>query len=65
MESATRVEGDKEGDGFGGKSNGNKDGRQATATRAMARVMDDVGDGSKQGNGMIGKSDSDGGKGGG
>jgi hypothetical protein len=36
---ATRVECNKESDGFSGKSNGDKGGRQATATRAMATVM--------------------------
>ncbi len=35
MALATRVACDKEGDGDGGKSDGNKGGRQATATRAM------------------------------
>ena len=35
---ATRVECDKESDGFGGKSNGNEGGRQLTATRALATV---------------------------
>ena len=35
MASATRVACDKEGNGDGGKSDGNKGGRQATATRAM------------------------------
>ena len=35
---ATRVEFDKESDGFSGKSNVNKGGRQLTATRAMATV---------------------------
>jgi hypothetical protein len=35
MVSATRVACDEEGDGDGGKSNGNKGGRWATATRAM------------------------------
>jgi hypothetical protein len=36
MASATRVAWDEEGDGNGGKSNGNKGGGQATATRGMA-----------------------------
>jgi hypothetical protein len=36
MALARRVACDKEGDGNGGKSDGNKGGRQATATRAMA-----------------------------
>ena len=35
---AMRVECDKESNGFGGKSDGNKGGRQLTATRAMATV---------------------------
>ena len=35
---AMRVECDKESDGFGGKSDGNKDGRRLTATKAMATV---------------------------
>jgi hypothetical protein len=35
MASATRVACNKEGDGDGGKSNGDKSGGQATATRAM------------------------------
>jgi hypothetical protein len=35
MVSATRVACDKEGDGHGGKSDGNEGGRQATATKAM------------------------------
>ncbi len=36
---ATRVACDKEGNVGGGKSAGNKGGRQATATRAMVMVM--------------------------
>jgi hypothetical protein len=36
MALATRVACDEEGNGDGGKSDGNKDGRPATATRAMA-----------------------------
>jgi hypothetical protein len=36
---ATRVECDKESNGFGGKSNGNEGCRGLTATRAMATVM--------------------------
>jgi hypothetical protein len=35
MALVTRVACDKEGDGNGGRSNGNKGGGQATATRAM------------------------------
>jgi hypothetical protein len=38
MALATRVECDKESDGFGGKSVGNEGGRRLTATRAMATV---------------------------
>ncbi len=36
MASATRVACDKEGDGDGGKSNGDEGGGRATATRAIA-----------------------------
>ena len=36
---ATRVECDKESNGFGSKSDGNEGGRRLTATRAMATVM--------------------------
>jgi hypothetical protein len=36
MASMMRVACDEEGDGDGGKSDGDKGGRQATATRAMA-----------------------------
>ena len=39
MALATRVECDEESDGFGGKSNCNKGGRQLTATRVMVTVM--------------------------
>jgi hypothetical protein len=39
MLSATRVECNEESNGFSGKSNGNKGGRQLTETRAMAMVM--------------------------
>ena len=35
MASATRVECDKESDGFGGKSDGNKGGRRLMVTRVM------------------------------
>jgi hypothetical protein len=38
MALATRVKCDKESDGFGDKSNGNKGGRQLTATRVMVTV---------------------------
>ena len=34
----TRVECNKESDGFGGKSDGNEGGRRLTVTRAMATV---------------------------
>ena len=37
MALATRV-GDKESNGFGGKSDGNEGGRQLTVTRVMAKV---------------------------
>ena len=40
MALATRVECDKESDGFGGKSDGNEGGRRLTATRAMAMVTE-------------------------
>ena len=40
MALATRVECDKESDGFGGKSDGNEGGRRLTATRAMATVTE-------------------------
>ena len=39
MALATRVECDKESDGFGGKSDGNECGRRLTTTRAMVTVM--------------------------
>jgi len=39
MALATRVECDKDSDGFGGKSDGNEGGRRLTATRAMAMAM--------------------------
>jgi hypothetical protein len=38
MASATRVECNKEGNGFGGKSDGDKGGGRAMATRVMAMV---------------------------
>ena len=38
MALATRVECDKESNGFGGKSNGNEGGRQMMVTRALAMV---------------------------
>jgi hypothetical protein len=39
---ATRVECNKESDGFGDKSDGNEGGRRLTATRAMAMVTKKV-----------------------
>ena len=39
MASATRMACNKEGDGDSGKSNGNEDGWQATATKAMPMAM--------------------------
>ena len=39
MALATRVECDKESNGFGGKSNGNEGGRRLTATRVMSTAM--------------------------
>ena len=39
MALATRVECDKESNGFGGKSDGNEGGRRLMATRALATVM--------------------------
>jgi len=38
MALATRVECDKESDGFGGKSDGSEGGRQLTVTRALVTV---------------------------
>jgi hypothetical protein len=40
MALATRVESDKEGDGFGNKSDGDKGGEQAMAIMATATVME-------------------------
>ncbi len=70
---ATRVECDKESDGFGSKSDGNKGGRRLTATRAMAMVtvttwvMATVTRlaGGKEDKGEGGKGDGDGDEGGG
>jgi hypothetical protein len=69
----TRVECNKESNGFGGKSNSNKDGRLLTATRLMARVMATTWvmamvtrlAGNKEGKGKGGKGDGDGDEGGG
>ena len=64
----TRVGCNEESDGFGGKSNGNKGGRQLTATRATATatattwvmvVMTRLA-GDKEGKGEGGKGDGDG-----
>ena len=62
----------EESDGFGGKSNGNKGGRQLTATRAMATVIATTWvmatvtrlTGDKEGKGEGGKGDGDGDEGG-
>jgi len=70
---ATRVECDKESDGFGSKSDGNECGRQLTATRAMAMVTATMWvmamvtrlTGYKEGKGEGGKGDVDGDEGGG
>ena len=70
---ATRVECDKESDGFGGKSNGNKVGRQLMATRAMVTVtaatwlmaMVTRSAGDKEGKGEGGKGNGNGDEGGG
>jgi hypothetical protein len=70
---ATRVECNKEGNGFSGKSNSNKGGGRATATRAMTTVMAKMWAmatamrvaGNKEGNGNGDKRDGDGDKGGG
>jgi hypothetical protein len=69
MALATRVECDEESNGFGGKSNGNKGGRQLMATRAMATVtattwvmatvMRLAGDEEGKGEGGKGNGDSD------
>jgi hypothetical protein len=40
MALATRVECDKEGDGFGGRSNGKEGGKQATATSRLENMSD-------------------------
>ncbi len=66
MALATRVECDKESNGFGGKSNGNKGGRRLMAKRAMVTVTattwcDEEG----KGEGHRGKGDGGGDEGGG
>ena len=71
---AARVEScDKESDGFGSKSDGNKCGRQLTVTRAMVTVMATTWvmamvtrlAGNKEGKGEGGKGDGNGDEGGG
>jgi len=66
------VECDEESNGFGGKSDGNEDGRRLTATRAMAMVMAPMWvmvmvtrlAGNQEGKGEGGKGDGDGDEGG-
>ena len=73
MTLATRVECHEESDGFGSKSDGNKGGRQLTATRVMAMVttmtwvmvMVTRLAGDKEGKGEGGKGDGNGDEGGG
>ncbi len=70
MALATRLECDKESDGFGGKSDGNKGGRGLTATRAMATATATAATwmmvivtrlvGNEEGKGEGGKGDVDG-----
>jgi hypothetical protein len=70
---ATRVECNKESNGFGGKSNGNEGGRQSMVTRAMAMVKTMTCvmatatrlAGEQEGKGKSGKGDGDGDEGGG
>ena len=72
MALATRVECDEESDGFGSKSNGDKCGRQLTATMAMAMVTATMWvmamvtrlAGNKEGKGEGGKGVGDGDEGG-
>jgi len=72
MALATRVECDKESNGFGSKSDGNEDGRQLMATRAMATVTARMWvmvmvtrlAGDEEGKGEGGKGDGDGDEGG-
>ena len=73
MALATRVECNKESNGFGGKSNGNEGGRRLTATRVMATVTATTWlmatvtrlAGDEEGKGEGGKGDGDGDEGGG
>ena len=73
MALATRVECDEESNGFGGKSDGNEDGRQLTATKALAMVMATMWlmvtvtrlAGEEEGKGEGGKGDGGGDEGGG
>jgi hypothetical protein len=67
MALATRVAGNKEGDGNSGKSDGNEGGGQAMAMRAMemAMVMATRVAGNKKGNGKGGKGSGNGNEGGG
>ena len=73
MALATRVECDEESNGFCGKSNGNEDGRQLTATRAMATMTATMGGmvvvtrlaGNEEGKDEGGKGNGDGDEGGG
>jgi hypothetical protein len=68
-----RVECNKESNGFGSTSNGDKGGRQSTATRAMAMVMATTWAmvraarlaGNEEGKGKGGKDKGDGDEGGG
>ena len=73
MALATRVECNEECDGFGGKSDSNKGGRQLMATRAMGMVTATMWlmamvtrlAGDKEGKGEGGKGDGNGDEGGG
>ena len=72
MALATRVECDEESNGFCGKSNGNEDGRQLTATRVMATMTATMGvmvvvtrlAGNEEGKDEGGKGNGDGDEGG-
>ena len=69
----TRVECNKESDGFGGKSDGNEGGRRLTVTRAMTTVTATTWvmatvtrlAGNEEGKGEGGKDNGNGGEGGG